>query len=504
MKHNKIYILLLLLPFAFASCDDWFAGALPKDKNLEDKQFSSESDIIATLNGIYRSMSSENLYGGYMTMTAVDLLAHYYYYDSSQSAFTYFINMSNYYYAADDPKAVLANIWKEAYVTIFDINNFIHGLQNSDVIPEQKKKILLGESYGLRAFIHLDIYRLFGPQALPYNTDYEVVPHNTLPVDDYFRNIMADIDTAKILLAADPIITEGIIGTDTEGINDVPVVDVFHSYFRNFRLNYYAVRALEARALINRNQSGDHAAAAEIAKSLIALLDTGTPFHWTDTGSQYLNDYIAYSEVIFGIYNIDLHTRWKNYTDGTRAGSTYTVYEDNLQNNIFGNDPHGGAISQWPDIRSQQWVISKVRGDQYVSTKFLEYDRLSSYYPNMIDPIQNLQPLIRMSEMYYIYIEELMDEGRYDEATAELCNFLHHRGWKEQDTQPLINSASYQQVYSMLETEYYKEFYAEGQTFFFLKRTNRLGSIFNAAGTGKVSPASTPSPIPLPENEVNF
>jgi hypothetical protein len=484
-------------------------GALPKDQNLEDKQFSSESGINAVLNGLYTNLATVNLYGGKLTMTDLELMAHYYYYENvllNHESYTYFYNMSEYLSEKDDVKGSFASVWKSAYTEIFRINNFIVNVEKSTLLSEDKKNLCLGEAYALRALVHFDLFRIFGDlndiQKIPYNQSEEVIPHETQTASAFFTLLQQDILQAKTLLENDPVRTEGKILDlmETDATKQVTALEVFAKYLRNFRLNYYAVLALEARMLAYK---GDIAAAAEIAQTVITesfgeVKEDEKPFYWVNTttvAEEKVKDYIFYPEVMFGVYNLDLYTRWKTYTAGMSPGKVYAVGLNNLRNNIFKNDNTGSDISLWEDVRAKQWLPSSVGSGQYISCKFNEFELKKN------DPKANMQPLIRMSELHYIIIENLIQQGRIPDAITYLNNFLMHRGWKAASLpDPLTMTAD--KANDLLETEYYKEFYGEGQVFFFLKRRGAT-KIINAYAPGMMEMDASNYIVPIPQIELN-
>jgi hypothetical protein len=501
MKHIKLYALLLPVFLASGGCTKWLDGAQPTDQNLDKIQYSTEVGVNSVLNGLYRMLSSTTLYGGTMTMTTVELLAHYYYYEedlANKADFTYFNYVSNYKYDENDVKKTFSSVWGASYSAIFAINNFIEGVSTSEVLSDDKRNMVLGEAYGLRAFLHLDLFRLFGSktQNIPYNTSAEVIPHDTKTFDEFFALLLQDVEQAEALLKDDPILTDGVKDlTKVEATDNVTEKEIFDKYLRNYRMNYYAVRALRARALMFKD---DTQAAAQVAQSLIDdAFGDKKPFRWSDKSKMVSNrDYIFYSEVIFGVYNLDLYTTWEDYTGGTRPGRVYAVYADNLQENIFRFDKTGGDMfSTMEDVRIQQWVASRVGQGQYVSYKFANFTRV-----NENDPIKYLQPLIRMSEMYFIIVENLLRSGELTGAVAQLNRVLAQRGLQEGS---LRNPSSVDEAFEMLEAEYYKEFYAEGQVFFYLRRRNS-NKVFNANGTGKKEVPSSIYAIAIPENETNL
>ena len=514
MKHTatiggRVAALFLFASLA-AGCNKWLDGAMPKDKNLEEQQFATELGINSVMNGIYRSMSSANLYGGKLTMTDVELLAHYYFYDDNllvYPEFTRFHNIST--YSVDELRSAFTPVWRESYALIFRVNAFIDNLSPCDsvVISSARKKVLLGEARALRAFLHFDLLRLFGaiPSAeererkIPYNRSSAVIPHDALSFDKFYDLLLDDIDAAVTLLGKDPVITEGIKHLSTSNYNEqILGTDVFASYMRNRRLNYYAARALKARMLMYRGTTEDVNAAAELAQQVLdESFGSEKPFKWTDHNKilqQKYRDYIFYSEVLFGVHNQDLHSSWNNFTGGSREGSTYTVSTDNLQRNIFRYDYANSSMSLWEDARVLQWIPAKTGGGNYVSCKFERFN----YSDN--EPREYFQPLMRTAELFLIVAEARLRENRTVEAAKSIRELRSKRG-RQVDPNENLDNLDAAEVESMLEAEYYKEFYAEGQSFFFHKR-RASEKIFNVAKEGKVTVARTSYMFPIPDSEL--
>ncbi|MDR1342163.1 MAG: RagB/SusD family nutrient uptake outer membrane protein [Prevotellaceae bacterium] len=501
MKSIKLYILLLALPI-LAGCTKWLDGAQPTDQNLDNIQYSTEAGINSVLNGFYRTLSSEKLYGSVMTITALELLAHYYYYEenlTNNGDFTYFNYMSRYQYEESVVKNPFSGVWSEAYSAIFRINSFISAVSASDVLHEGKQRMALGEAYGLRAFLHLDLFRLFGSKAqgigIPYNLSAEVIPHETQAPEDFFALLLRDIEQAKELLRDDPIITDGVLDlTQVKPTDNVTEKEIFDRYLRSYRMNYYAVLALQARALMFK---GDAQAAALVAQSVIDnAFGDKKPFRWADKRRVDADrNYIFFSEVIFGVYNFDLYATWEKYIYGTRPGQTYTMSSSMLAN-IFRFDNTGGSLTLWEDVRIQQWQPSKVGTGQYISNKLGRFARA-----NENNPIQYYQPLMRMSEMFYIVIENRLLSGHPVGAMSLLNEVRFNRG-SQYESLPDSTTATVSGTYEMLEAEYYKEFYGEGQVFFYLKR-KESNEIFDANAVGKI-PVGNIYVIPIPEGERNI
>ena len=125
------------------------------------------SAVLGALNGLYRQLISTSLYGANLSQTALDAMGHFYTYPPSQpsgnklSATLFFLcnGRSEEYGAAE---SIFADIWKSGYNTLLNINYFLKSMEGSTaVIGSNNKDVLMGEAYGLRAYLHFDLFRLF-------------------------------------------------------------------------------------------------------------------------------------------------------------------------------------------------------------------------------------------------------------------------------------------------------------------------------------------------------
>ena len=509
------YVLLLMLLIC-SSCNDWLDGALPQDRNLASQQFSSERGIHAVLNGLYDNLASNDLYGGRLTTTDIELLANYYYYEHNIStnqyaAYTTFKHISEYQWAEPAVSNALTAIWNSAYRTIFEINTFIESMSTlpSGIIPEERKNVYMGEAYGMRAYIHFDIWRLFGfdNQNIPYNQSADVTPHTRIPMNSFFELLLKDIERAAELLQNDPILTQGVMDLNAAANAAASSSDIFYYYMRNYRMNYYAVQALKARIIMYRgsvtNNLLDIREASNIATTILEQTQNNNEvnlFRWASPNIEELNDsrdYIFYNEIIFGIFNPDLHTRWIERTIGSSIGRIYSVHLNHLENNIFSAS---GNIRQWEDVRSRQWqqsAISSLIDRQYASCKFENF----GYSEN--NPRTNFQPLMRASELHYIRAERFLREGNAEDAMIILNNIRERRGTQASSITDDPQTTTLARANAILEAEQYKEFYGEGQIYFFLKRRNS-DQIFDRNGSGsRLELPERAFRPPLPERELS-
>lgn len=293
MKKIHIYIAsLILLATSFAGCKDWL-DVDPVDKTKESTQYSTESGINSVMNGLYRSMDDNTLYGGYLTRTLIECMANRYIYYSTYVNGTYAAytinNWSKYLWNADsytnsDVESQATSIWRNGYSLAFDVNNFLKSLRESSVsLTEDKRNILNGEAYAMRAYIHFDLFRLFGPVYTNADATTKIMPYNSLMLDKNFEeemflltdqtapafmdSVLTDINRAEALLEkSDPIITDFSTAVTTELSSEN-----FYTQNRNRRMNYYAVRALKARVLQYMGRTDE---AVQIAQSIIDKVGT--------------------------------------------------------------------------------------------------------------------------------------------------------------------------------------------------------------------------------------
>src|SRR5690606_621461 len=131
------------------------------------------------------------LYGGHLSMSSVDVMAQYYSYNYNSRIYP----LAEYEYDDNYSKRIFNAIWRGSYTAILNINSFIKNINKEEsVISEESKKILLGEAYALRAYLHFDLLRIFGPI---YSTDPMAI---SIP---YMSHVTSDIQP---LLSANSII----------------------------------------------------------------------------------------------------------------------------------------------------------------------------------------------------------------------------------------------------------------------------------------------------------
>lgn len=104
-------------------------------------------------------------------------------------------------------------------------------------------------------------------------------------------------------------------------------------------------------------------------------------------------------------------------------------------------------------------------------------------------------PLIRLPEMYYILCESMP----LDQAAPYISEVMEYRGLNGYQ-----QFSSEQEREDALDKEYRKEFYAEGQYFYFLKAHGRTDFATRPEGLNQMTEAQYVFPLPDAEKEYGW
>lgn len=445
MKTKYVFYLFtfLLLP---ASCNDWL-DVTPKTNINETGLFKNEQGFKEALTGIYITMSGTSLYGREMTYGFIDQLAQRYYNSASSTAD--YDQTTWYTYPSTRTEGYYEEFWSGDYNLIANLNNLIANIdERGDVITTSGyHDIIKGEALGLRSFLYFDLLRMFGPiykdnptsPSIPYRTQFNRDVAKLMPANQVCDSIIASLKEAERLLDNDPMTisfpTSGTAGGDQ-----------FLNYRFN-RMNKYAVKAEMARVYL---WMGDKQNALAKAEEVINARRSG--------GSQIFSlitdntqDKIGSTELIFSMSE-DSETFADRITDEFRITNwSYYIISDVDRLYQMWDVTNDGQN----DMRLKDGTGFNITTNGAYTLKY-QQDGLAS------PALQNNMPLIRLPEMYYIVAECTND---MTEAANMLSIVRSSRG--VDDLNPF---ASEQERIEAVEKEYRKEFYAEGQLWFFYKR----------------------------------
>jgi len=445
MKNRKINssYLLILSFFALAltaSCTKWL-DVKPEDKFTKEQMYQSKQSVQELVNGFYLNLGNTNLYGGNLTLTALDAIAQRYQIMSSDSYYYPFV-YRNYSQASVD--ATISTIWGQMYLTLANINDFVLILPTvNNGLTQEEKNLFLGEAIGLRAFIHFDLLRMFGKpydetskseEAIPYYRNLSTNIEDFISSEQVVVNILEDIAEAEKLLENDPITSQS--GTTNNNNN---------------RFNLYAVKALKARVY---QWIGDKPMAAQTAKEVIAVQ---SKFPWvTHAAATTINndtDRKFFTEIIFGAFNPKL----------------YDVYRDNFDGNLLPSSVLSTGSGEFVDKVYESYEADyRYKPSWSVGNSGITFKTFTKYsdLANKENKSRFIVPVIRISEMYYIVAESTEDS---DEALQYLNTVRQKRNIINDVTDPT-------RLQTELTKEYQKEFYGEGQLWYYYKR-NKMTSI---------------------------
>jgi hypothetical protein len=475
---NSLKILACML--VFISCDDYL-DVQPEDKFIEEIVFSSEGAIQNVINGIYMNMTESNTYGGHLTMTTVDVLAQRY--NAINDNYDYY-DLAQYNYGQSDVKVIFDNIWSNMYINILNINKAIENLElNIANVPSERLNVLKGEMLGLRAMLHFDLLRLYGP-VYSVNSDSKSIPYYgqastdiqpLITASEVIDEILADLTLSVNLLNDDPVKTYGKIAVQEQDDSTTGFEGSSFYRYRNLRFNYFAAKALQARVHL---YAGNNQEALTAAKEVIA---EGTQwFDWVDSNDVITTsdpDRIFSSEVLFGVQNASLYTSHDSFFGSSLSDNNILVPLEGRLNQTFDNNPN--------DFRFRSnWGIELK--NYKVFLKFSEVSSSASF--------KFMQPLIRMSEMYFIAAET---EPDITMATDYLNAVRFGRGI------PNLDATSIDMETELVKA-YKREFFGEGQLFYYYKRKNMSTIDDGSSVIGTVQMDENTYVVPLPDSETTY
>lgn len=467
MKNINIikYFFLGIVFCLTVSCEKWLDVA-PTSELDRKELFSSENGYNEALTGVYSNLTKPELYGRELTWGTLDVIAGIYYPSISGE----YSNILNYRYKRENSNYTSVaslytdNIWKGIYKQIANLNSILETIDNNKtVFSGDNYNIIKGEALGLRAFLHFELLKLYGPSyisvdgpttlSIPYVTELSTSVTPLLTVENTLKFIIDDLNLAKSLLVNDPMKT----GT-TPSVVLAPIpfgpyaangVTPWHN--RRFAFNYYASIATLARVYLWK---GDKENALKNAKEIIDVQQTRFPWaldaNISSIGSTKLNqDRTFATEHIFSL-NVK---KLNEYMQGYCYFGTSTVVNSSLA--PFAYYSNGNVFEGSTDYR-QIYMSASVAGILYCS-KFYQFPDVYSFFQERI-------PVIRVSEMFYIAAE---CENDLLKARLYLEDVRSHRGLSSMVLSPSITRI---QLDNEIKKEYQKEFIGEGQMWYFIKR----------------------------------
>ncbi len=468
MSKYRFILLYVILGSMCISCNNWL-DVRPETEQKEKDQFSSYRGFCAALTGCYMAMGHEDAYGQKLTMSHIESLASLWYIEgnsSGEQSADYYLQTHD--YEKDAARKAIQPIYSKLFNIIVQANKIIANAEaNGDAFPDEAtRSVILGEAYAIRAYCQLDVLRLFGEVpngkgekvSLPYS---EVTAFNERAVRydfaSYGEKLLADLEKAESLLKDnDPVFSYTF-----EDLNNPANVDLEDQYmgYRQSRLNYWAVKALQARFYLYLGQKTQAYAAA---KTVIDAIDADGKSVMDLSGEEdrtggyngcpneclfYLSKYNvkAVAKILIGGADVD-----------ARPGDFFTKL-DRL-NQLFpeNKDSDVRYTAGWNKNLKSYGKAGFAAIKKYYYPDDKEGDELKVAY--------QIIPMLRMSEMYLIAIETTAD---VEEANSLYNDYLL-RGCGVALTEDAFGAQTNRQ--DVLMSEYRREFFAEGQIFYAYKR----------------------------------
>ncbi|MDE7373998.1 MAG: RagB/SusD family nutrient uptake outer membrane protein, partial [Odoribacter sp.] len=253
--------------------------------------------------------------------------------------------------------------------------------------------------------------------------------------------------------------------------------------FRGLRLNYYAVKALQARFYLYTGQTKKaYNAAKAVHKVMPVKLSSISDFN--------LQYYAAPSECLFALSNhklIDYSISVTGVGSDRLTGTTLFISAEMRDKLYEGQDitTHTGYANSW------NTSIPDANGNyNYACVKKYYYDADQSYSAS--DLLMKLQvvPMLRMSEVYLILLETTTD---LEEANRLYADYMAAR-----NVNVSTDFTDLAEVKNYVLEEIRREFYAEGHMFYAYKRQGIRKMLWGAEEIGEAEYI-----LPLPDSEYN-
>lgn len=491
---TKLYIILLLL-FSLIACNNWL-DITPKGQVEATDMLSTTSGYNTTLAGVYYTLSGNILYGKELSYGLMDLLAQYW--DIGNSTNHKYAKLSQYDYTDAFAVSKIDSIWKNFYTGIAQCNLILESIRtNRNEI--KNADLIEGEAYALRAFMHMELFRMFGPvirttadlekTAIAYRTNFDV---KALPFESgrsVLTKVKADLTEALRLLQNDPIIQNGRKGDANTTRLDYQ--DILNR--RGARINYFAVLGLLARneqLLLNNDEAYTY------AKRLIDESKDAELFPLVNKSNIQLlggKDLNYSKEMIFALYTNNLYDLADAtfMLNGKGTSSTSFLINSDLYtrflNELYLRTPDGSGN----DNRVGDWFQGNPQTGQYTLLKLKKSENISGI-GTLYDPEV---PVIRMSEIYYIACESQI----YKDKTLALSYLNEVR--TARNLPKLNGPLTEDQLKEYLIRDARKDFIGEGRMFLMYKRL--FAPIYVKAGL-EIQPLETNFQFPIPEAEYEY
>lgn len=490
----KQIILITLIAFCAASCNDWL-DVRPETEQKEEDLFSSVNGFFDALTGCYMTMAGTDLYGERLMYTNIESLANQWYMPEDMTRYED-ADLSKHDYTTDYCRSAIAAMYDGLFHTIAQANMIIkYADERADVFADETMlAVVQSEAYAIRAFCQFDVLRLFG--QVPGGTQQVQLPYSyttsiyEMPAyygfDEYVGLLKEDIASALELLKENDPIFEYTF----DELNGGASLADDHLAYRQSRLNYWAVKALEARMLL---YVGEKQEAYRVAMEIIdATGADGAPLMELSGQSDLGSNYKALPhECLFYVSKFDLHDEALTILQGPE-GHSFRPSDALVITADMYSDLYLDVVTTTYNRAGYMWTQTSEPGSSlqyYTLQKYAWNDEEEGSYMTT----RQLLPMLRMAEMYLIAME---GAPSLTEANDLYAVYMEDHGIGPTMLAPL---ASEEELETFLLNEYRREFFGEGQMFYAYKRTDTR----NVQWLENMEMSEEFYILPLPETEYN-
>lgn len=483
MKKQTI-LMLLIVAVGLVSCDDWF-DVTASNEIREESHYNTEDGFRQSLIGCYIAMGNDGLLGKNMSWYVPELAAHQYRaftdgYTSTGEAYA----IQQHRYSHTYVKPVTESMWEQAYNVIANANEALKSIDEKESLFDPINfHVIKGELLAIRAYMHFQLLRLYGygnwnsraselnaKYTIPYVTelDKNMTPQATGA--EALSFILTDLSNAASLLKDYDPVTDALDWSAYDKVNE----DGFYKN-RNFHLNYYAVRALQAQVYMWEGSQESKAEALKAAEEIIKATGDGVEKTYTatnnaitnvyvlkflDTGTLQAPNYSMTPEALFALSVQGLDTKTNSYIKPYYQGTDYLAFylEREDGENLYENQASDIRFNTLLQLNTSTSIVG------YVPLKLYQGTSVNYYYKNKV-------PLVRLPEIYYIAAECYATGAAPDLELAmkRLNTVREKRGLYT----PLENLSA-EEIQEEIQKEYRKEFLSEGVMFYYYKRTGAI------------------------------
>lgn len=494
---------LFIIALALMGCSS-FLDVKPYDQIAEDQLFQSQQGFEKLLNGIYIDLNSDELYGKSLTVEMLEVMSQMWQVGDNEDVWGDYIDLWHHRYGTTYWRRRFDQTWDKAYALIANCNKILDNIDShKEVLSSSRYALIKGEALALRAFLHFDMLRLFGPvyiknpqgRGIPYRMHQGLELTPVLPADSVMQCVIADLESSLEWLQDDPVRTRGTMMSDERKSDDN-----FERY-RAFRMNYYAVNALLARAYqwmwdpsksdysdVSPQDAMYREKALHYAEVVLQASRDGI-FPMVDRsavlGTPTNPDRIFSTEVVFGLNHEQRGKLYTRFFDPALMPSPVFTMDSLIVNHLI----YDNYDTFWASGDDYRYIANwKQTGNRFFFYKYADLQNSSLIAGRMV-------PLIRIGEMYLIASEAQTSQ---EEGAAVINELRKYRGTGD------IRTSTYRR--SRLGYEYIREMIGEGQVFYYRKRSySNLVYGLTTSLTTLATPADEAIyVVPLPDSEKDY